>query len=77
MSDAPTRWPTSAGSGSPATARTCASPNPLQHGPNPLQHGPDPQCGWWFQVRLTEGHNVQGAQQPGMLHIGASEPVRL
>lgn len=28
------------------------------------------------RVKLTEGHNIQGAQQPGMMHIGASEPVR-
>ena len=29
------------------------------------------------KVRLTDGHNIQGAQQPGMMHIGASAPVRM
>lgn len=27
-------------------------------------------------VKLTAGHNVQGAQQPGMMHIGAEGPTR-
>eukprot|EP00656_Telonema_subtile_P008834 TRINITY_DN14131_c0_g1_i5.p1 TRINITY_DN14131_c0_g1~~TRINITY_DN14131_c0_g1_i5.p1 ORF type:complete len:283 (+),score=61.88 TRINITY_DN14131_c0_g1_i5:157-1005(+) len=26
------------------------------------------------QVKLTEGHNIQGAGQPAYMHIGASEP---
>lgn len=44
----------------------------------------EPAPGWmWLDlrdgaaVRLTSGHNVQGAQQPGMMHIGADAPVRL
>merc|ERR1740123_458175 len=28
-----------------------------------------------LEVRITEGHNIQGAKQPKYLHIGASKPV--
>jgi NAD-dependent SIR2 family protein deacetylase len=29
------------------------------------------------RVKLTPGHNIQGAQQPGMMHIGAPGPTRM
>lgn len=28
-------------------------------------------------VKLTEGHNIQGARQPHMMHIGAPKPVKM
>eukprot|EP01065_Artemidia_motanka_P051101 TRINITY_DN88_c0_g1_i1.p1 TRINITY_DN88_c0_g1~~TRINITY_DN88_c0_g1_i1.p1 ORF type:complete len:528 (+),score=121.13 TRINITY_DN88_c0_g1_i1:70-1653(+) len=29
------------------------------------------------KIKLTENHNIQGAQQPHFMHIGATEPVRV
>jgi hypothetical protein len=34
---------------------------------------------WWDlrdsqKIRVTDGHNIQGARQPSSMHIGASEP---
>lgn len=43
---------------------------------------PEGECRWmWLdlnerqKVRITPGHNIQGARQPQFMHIGASKPV--